>query len=76
MTGVRPKPIDMSAALECANEHEAQAALMCANHPQYALTPRKIESAIQGGMVGTLAEMYHTDPILIYRLARRWVDDM
>lgn len=47
---------------------EARAAALCG------LTPRKVESAIQGGMVAVTAAMYHTDEALIWRLSNRWLE--
>lgn len=47
---------------------EAKAAAFCG------LTPRKVESAVQGGMVDVTAAMFGTDAALIWRLSHRWLE--
>ena len=56
------------AAEEPSTDLEARAAAYCG------LTPRKVESAIQGGMVDVTAVMFHTNAELIYRLRNRWIE--
>lgn len=58
---------DKWAAMEESTDYEALAAAYCG------LTPRKVEAAIQGGMIDVTAQMYQTDRTLIYRLRNRWV---
>lgn len=71
MTGPKVKipRADRWKAEEPSTPLEAKAAAWCG------LTPRKVEAAIQGGMVDVTAAMFGTDAALIYRLSNRWCDE-
>lgn len=67
---VKPlKPaFNKSAAEEPSTPLEARAAAFVG------LTPRKVEAAIQGGMVDVTAAMFGTDAALVWRLSHRWLE--
>lgn len=70
MTGpkVKPSRADRYKAEMPSTELEARAAAFCG------LTPRRVESAVQGGMVEPVAAMFGTEAALIWRLSHRWLE--